>query len=269
MSQPATGPGSVSTRRSSRACALLAAWGSAWLHGDVGFDDVLDAVAEKGIPFASGPGFEPGTLHPVSAVLADLRRRGAPYLRLALPVPGDVRGLAGSVAFRATALEAGQAVFGADVALTCRLAPATPSSAARALIWWRDTIGPRSQPDRPDPISVAEAERDLAEAIRETATEFARRGSSSWLTDVAPALSNARRAGEPLNLPATHPSRAVRMIAQAERLSAVLHVVDADTTGELTAAAAAGKAAALGPLRTAVRRALLAGYNAAAEVSAG
>ena len=61
----------------------------------------------------------------------------------------------------------------------------------------------------------------------------------------------------------------MRLIAQAERIAAVLQVVDADQTGELTAAGAAERAAVLAPLRVAVRRALLAGYNAAAEVAAG
>ncbi|HEX4729000.1 MAG TPA: hypothetical protein VH298_14445, partial [Jatrophihabitans sp.] len=68
---------------------------------------------------------------------------------------------------------------------------------------------------------------------------------------------------------ASHPPRGVRLIAQAERLTAVLAVVDSDDTGPLTAAAHAERAALLAPLRLAVRRALLAGYNAPVEVAAG
>jgi hypothetical protein len=132
------------------------------------------------------------------------------------------------------------------------------------LIWHRAEVSELP----PDPISMADAEHDLTESIRETASLFARRGLTSWLTDIAPALSDARRAGERLHLPASHPPRAVRLIAQAERLSAVLTVVDSDDTAQLTAAAVAERAHALSPLRLAVRRALLAGYNAAAEVSA-
>ena len=49
----------------------------------------------------------------------------------------------------------------------------------------------------------------------------------------------------------------------------MLTVVDSDDTGQLTARAVTERDQALAPLRLAVRRALLAGYNAAAEVSAG
>lgn len=246
-----------------RRCAQLAAWGSAWLAGAAAFDDVLDAVTGSG-RHVGGPGFGPGP-NPVGAALAEWKRAGTSVLTLALPVPGDVRGLAGPASFRDAALRAGEAVYGRDFGLTVLAGRDTPSSAGRELIWHRAEVSELP----PDPVSMADAEHELTESIRETASLFARRGVTSWLTDIAPALSDARRAGERLHLPASHPPRAVRLIAQAERLSAVLVVVDSDDTAQLTAAAAAERDQALAPLRLAVRRALLAGYNAAAEVSAG
>jgi hypothetical protein len=253
---------------SQRRCAQLAAWGSAWLSGAVSFDDVLDAVngpTDEGgetVRQVAGAGFEPGSAHPVGAALTDWRRAGATVLRLALPIPGDVRGLAGPVGFRGAALASGQAVFGTGFGLTVVRGRDTPSSAGRELVWERA----EADEPRPDPISMSEAEHDLTEAIRETASELARRGSASWLGDVAPQLSDARRAGERLHLPYSHPARAVRLIAQAERLSAVLKLVDRDHTGEITAAGMTERVQTLAPLRIAVRRALLAGYNAAAEL---
>ena len=246
-----------------RRCAQLAAWGSAWLAGAASFDDVLDAVTGSG-RHVGGPGFGPGP-NPVGAALAEWKRAGTSVLTLALPVPGDVRGLAGPLSFRTAALSAGQAVYGRDFGLTVLAGRDTPSSAGRELIWHRAEVSEL----RPDPVSMADAEHDLAESIRDTASLFARRGVTSWLTDITPALSDARRAGERLHLPASHPARAVRLIAQAERLSAVLVVVDSDATAQLTAGAVAEREQALAPLRLAVRRALLAGYNAAAEVAAG
>ncbi len=246
-----------------RRCARLAAWGSAWLAGTAAFDQVLDAVGDDG-RHVGGPGFDTSGVHPVGGALADWKRAGTPALRLALPVPGDVRGLAGPPELRSVALQAGQAVYGYDFGLSCLPGRPTPSSAGPELVWHR---GPVSELP-PDPLSIAEAEHELAEAIRETASELARSGVSSWLSDIAPALSEARRAGERLHLPASHPPRAVRLIAQAERLSAVFAVLDHDSTGPLTAAAVAERARTLAPLRTAVRRALLAGYNAPAEVAA-
>jgi hypothetical protein len=248
---------------SDRRCAQLAAWGSAWLQGAASFDDVLDAVASQSRHVA-GPGYSPTSVHPVGTALTDWKRAGSNALRLVLPVPGDVRGLAGPGPFQTTALATGEAVYGVDFGLTCLAARDTPSSAGPEVIWHRGEVSELP----PDPISLSDAEHDLTEAIRDTASLFVRRGAASWLTDIAPALSDARRAGERLDLPSSHPPRAVRLIAQAERLSAVLVVVDADGTGELTATAMQERATALAPLRVAVRRALLAGYNAAAEVAA-
>jgi hypothetical protein len=225
-----------------RRCARLAAWGSAWLAGTVRFDQVLDAVAGSGRQ-VGGPGFDRAGVHPVGAALTDWKRAGTAALRLALPVPGDVRGLAGPAELRTAALQAGQAVYGNEFGITVLAGPSTPSSA-----------GPEHQ---------------LAEAIRDTASDFARRGATSWLSDIAPELSDARRAGERLHLPASHPPRAVRLIAQAERLTAVFAVVDRDDTGPLTATEVGERSQALAPLRLAVRRALLAGYNAPVEAAAG
>jgi hypothetical protein len=247
-----------------RRCAQLAAWGSAWLAASVSFDDVLDAVIVDG-RHRPGRGFSAATASPVGAALADWKQAGTTTLRLALPRPGDVRGLAGPAEFRDAALAAGEAVYGDSFGLTIEVGRDTPSSAGRELYWHRGEVDDRVL----DLISLADAEHDLTEAIRETASLFAQRGVTSWLSDITPALSDARRAGERLHLPASHPPRGVRLIAQAERLSAVLAVVDADDTGELTAAAMHDRAIALAPLRIAVRRALLAGYNAAAEFAAG
>jgi len=244
-------------------CARLAAWGSAWLAGTANFDQVLDAVAGRGRQ-VGGPGFEQSGVHPVGVALTDWKRAGTPALRLALPVPGDVRGLAGPPALRDVALQAGQAVYGNQFGVTVLTGPPTPSSAGPEVVWHR---APATDPP-PDPLSLADAEHELTEAIRETASDLARRGATSWLSDIAPALSDARRAGERLHLPASHPPRAVRLIAQAERLTAVFAVVDCDDTGPLTAAAAAERSEALAPLRLAVRRALVAGYNAPLEVTA-
>lgn len=250
-----------------RRCAVLASWGSAWLAGNVSFDEVLDAVG-RGMRDRAGWGFEAVELNPVGTALMDFRRAGAQVLTLALPVPGDVRGLAGSAPFRAQALAAGEAVFGTGYGVTVAVGPEVATSAGREVVWHRTEITDLSELAR-DPVSMADAEHDLAEAIRDTASIFAQRGAATWLSDIAPALSDARRSGERLNLPSSHPQRGVRLVAQAERLAAVLAVVDADDSGELNNHAANDRRIALAPLRIAVRRALLAGYNSPAEVAAG
>ncbi|CAA9285917.1 MAG: hypothetical protein AVDCRST_MAG41-3975, partial [uncultured Corynebacteriales bacterium] len=60
-----------------------------------------------------------------------------------------------------------------------------------------------------------------------------------------------------------HDGRAVRLLAQAERLAAVLDLAGADAPGgAVNGTEARARAAALRPLVTAVRRARLAAYNA-------
>jgi hypothetical protein len=241
---------------SHRRCAQLAAWGTAWLSGTVAFDSVLDAMGSRE-RHRPGTGFAATELHPVGTVLTEWRRAGAVNLTLVLPVPGDVRGLPGSPEFQQLALDGGQAVVATGCALTCVLGPATPSSAGRE-VWWHQASDTGAVADF---VDLADAEHELKEAIRITASELAQRGTSSW-AEVPPALSEARRAGERLNLPDSHPARAVRVVAQAERMSALLALADADGGSELTSTGAQERAAALAPLRIAVRRALLAGYNA-------
>src|SRR6185312_9934224 len=119
-----------------RRCARLAAWGSAWLAGAASFDQVLDAVAGRG-RVIGGAGFDSPGVHPVGVALADWKRAGTPALRLALPVPGDVRGLAGPAEFQDAALRAGQAVYGTDFGVTVLVGPETPSSAGREVVWQR------------------------------------------------------------------------------------------------------------------------------------
>jgi hypothetical protein len=70
------------------------------------------------------------------------------------------------------------------------------------------------------------------------------------------------RRGSTPDLPPGHDGRAVRLLAQADRLSAVLDLAAVDPGGSVTGAGARARDEALRPLHTAVRRARLAAYNA-------
>src|SRR5829696_4316588 len=111
------------------ASVTMTVWTSAWLHGVVAADDVLDALvpwAELHEVVAADEATaeqldlpEP-TAVPVSPamLLAALRRGGAVTARLVLPVAGDVRGLGSPRgAFGADGLRAGQAVVLPDAEL--------------------------------------------------------------------------------------------------------------------------------------------------------
>src|SRR5262249_49551248 len=86
-------------------------------------------------------------------------------------------------------------------------------------------------------------------------------GGDSAVGDVSAELASARRAGERLNLPPGMPARAVMLVAQAERLAAVLKIAGIDTCAP-AGSNAERRARSLAPLVAAVRRARVAGYNA-------
>jgi hypothetical protein len=253
-------------------CGSLAAWASAWLAGSAAFDDVLAAAASAPlVPAMASLGslvpagsmgaqrVDPERSAPLGEILIEWRRAKA-SVRVALAVPGDVRGVPGPADFKTAAIDAGQAVFGAGIGIVPLIVDHRPSSAPPTLVWQRYDV----QTAAPDFISVTDAQHDLTEAIRDCASALvaAQLAGSAALS---PALSDARRAGEHVDLPPGFPPRAVALIAQAERMAAVLAVagIGAHELGGAVGAAAE-RARTLAPLVVAVRRARLAGYNAIA-----
>jgi hypothetical protein len=247
-------------------CGPLAAWAGAWLRGTVAFDDVLTAAsvgaaAPALATSAAGPVVRAGGGSPDEgrpAALGEILiawRQARAEVRLVLPVAGDVRGLPGPAGFRTAAIEAGQAVVGAGVGTVPVLVDHRPSSAPPTLTWHRYEVADSSE----DFVSISDAQYELTEAIRECASSLARidLGSVDVPVDLGDELTSARRAGERINLPPGFPPRAVALIAQAERMAAVLTLA-----GATMPAVPDTRTEALAPLVTAVRRARLAGYNA-------
>lgn len=233
---------------------------SAWFEGSVGPDEVLDAVTLDDAPHqVSGLGLD---LVPLRDVLA-MWRREAMLPRLVLPVPGDVRGVPGPTPFRAAALEAGEAVCTRTLGLVPDVTEYWPSSAPTSVVWHAYTVDAVA----PDYVQLADVSFELAAAIREAASALIAADVAGSPSDIGSALSDARRAGEKLNLPPNYPSRAVALLSQAERLHAVLELAASDPEGgAIDRFGMSARARALRPLDTAVRRARLAGYNAGAEV---
>lgn len=233
----------------------------AWLDGRVASDEVLRATTGSDAPHQVGGLGAGAELMPLSEVLIGWRRTGG-SVRLVLPVAGDVRGLPGPAALRSAALEAGEAVCGAGLAIVPTVIDYAPSSAPSTVLW--QAFETESAPA--DFIGVADAQYELTTAIREAASALSAADVAGWIDDIADALHDARHAGESLNLPPGYPARAVALLAQAERLQAVLDLAAQDPTGgaiDRTGISARGDA--LRPLAHAVRRARLAGYNALAD----
>jgi hypothetical protein len=179
-----------------------------------------------------------------------------------LPVAGDVRGLPGPANFREAALDTGEAVIGGGVGVVPEIVDYAPSSAPTTVLWRAFQIEPLPI----DHISVTDAQYDLTTAIRDSATALSAADVAGAVDDIAESLHTARRAGERLNLPPGFPPRAVALVAQAERLQAVLDLAFSDPSGgAIDRTGIAARASALRPLATAVRRARMAGYNAEAR----
>jgi hypothetical protein len=240
-------------------CGPLAAWTSAWFTGRVSVDQVVDAVTGSDAPHQVGglPAFDV-ELVPLREVLVTWRRAGGP-VRALLPVAGDVRGLPGPALFRSAALDRGEAAAGTGLGIVPQVVDNSPSSAPPTLLWQAFV----TEPAPPDHQSLEEAQYELTTAIRESASALSAADVAGWMDDIADTLHDARRAGERLNLPPGFPPRAVALLAQAERLQAVLDLAFADPTGgAIDRTGIAARTDALRPLATAVRRARLAGYNA-------
>jgi hypothetical protein len=249
----------VSSLQSGTRSGRLAAWSAAYFAGRVSLDQVVDAVSEDDAPHrVSGLAFDGAPLHELLATW----RRGGAAVRAVLPVAGDVRGVPGPAAFRAAALEQGEAVLGPGLGIVPEIIDHYPSSAPTSVTWQVFAV----EPVPADHISVADAQYDLTTAIRESASALSAADVAGGVDDIAEALADARRAGEHLHLPPGHPTRAVALLAQAERLQAVLELAFSDPAGgAIDRMGMAARTSALKPLATAVRRARLAGYNAEAR----
>ncbi|HVQ91540.1 MAG TPA: hypothetical protein VMU51_10935 [Mycobacteriales bacterium] len=255
---------------------VLAAWASAWLAGEAAYDDVVAHATGRdephrvvGLPGADGLPGEPGAEAPLGWALTVLRERSPDGVRVVLPVPGDPRGLppggpgapAGSAAFAAAAMAAGEAVVGRGIGLAPTVTEhGSPLGSKTISVRW--TLYPIGEPT-PDPLTVAEAEHDLTEALRTAATALTALEVASWRPELAGELARVRRKPAAPDLPPGHDARAVRLLAQADRLSTVLDLAAADDPGgAVTSQDARDRSEALRPLITAVRRGRCAAYNA-------
>jgi len=249
--------------------AQLVAWGNAWLAGRAGLDDavsevergtgphVVGAVAE-GLPFEAG-----ATLR---SALARLRSRGLAGFRLCLPVPGDPLGLVGEAELNKAAIDAREAVLMRLEQGRIGLVPREDRRGSSYVgVEW--TPYPAADTD-PEPVPLADAEHRLQTAIRESAALFGQVDDiASWGPEVGKALADLRdadRAPTP-GLAPGYPQRAHRIAAQADRLAVVVRLADGDEGRGLSSTQMQSRREALRVLDSAVRRARVAAYGAAAD----
>ena len=246
----------------------LAAWGNALLAGFASPDDaVLAIVGEDAVHRVEGL---PGESAPVGLTLAlgRLRTLGVTGLRVALPAPGHPLGLSGPPEFNARALEAEEAVVchGAAFGLVPEVHEAGPEGDVHVEVVWH-CLPVREAPPADVP-SLGEAERELAEALRE-ATEALTRLDVAGSGPVAQAALEAYRAraeaGRRLLAPG-YPPRAVRVLELAQRVGTLIALAGAGGHGgAVSASEMAARGEALRPVERTARRAQVAAYNSVVE----
>ncbi|MFF9542726.1 hypothetical protein ACF1B4_03950 [Streptomyces albidoflavus] len=248
---------------------LLAAWGNALLAGLVSPDDAASAIVGEdarhrvvGLP--DWP--EPAGL---TLALGRLRSLGATGFRVALPMPGHPLGLSGPPEFNERAMEAEEAVVtvGAGLGLVPEVAVAGPEGDVHVEVVWH-CLPVREAPPADVP-SLGEAERELAQALRE-ATEVLARLDVAGSGPVAEAALDAYRArahaGAKDALAPGYPQRAVRVLELADRVALLVELAGSSGHGgAVSAAEMAARAEALRPVERTARRAKVAAYGAATE----
>ncbi|MFD4179400.1 MULTISPECIES: hypothetical protein [Streptomyces] len=247
---------------------LLAAWGNALLAGLVSPDEAaLAIVGEDAVHRVEGL---PGEAGPVGLTLAlgRLRGLGATGFRVALPAPGHPLGLSGPPDFNARALEAEEAVvaYGVPYGLVPEVTEAGPAGDLHVEVVWR--VLPVREAPPADVPSLGEAERELAEALRD-ATAVLSRLDVAGSGPVAEAAMDAYRAraerGRDVLAPG-YPPRAVRVLEMAQRVGLLVSVAyENGHGGAVSASEIAARGEALRPVERVARRAQVAAYNAYVE----
>jgi hypothetical protein len=246
----------------------LTAWGNALIAGLAAPDDVADEViAGDTVHRVSGMPGEPAPVG-LTLGLGRLRALGVTGLRLALPVPGHPLGLSGPPDFNARALAAGEAVVavgGPPLGLVPEVREAGPRGDVHVEVEWH-CLEVRQGPPADVP-SLGEAERELAEALRE-ATAALTKLDVAGSGPAAQAALDAYRAraerGREVLAPG-YPPRAARVLELAQRVAALVAIATGEHGAAVSASEIAARADLLRPVERTARRAQVAAYNAYVE----
>lgn len=269
----------------------LSVWTNAWLAGQAAPDDVLDALSDwapvhsvaaydavaagrTGLPWPDIDGTGAMTLLQTVRTATGSRTAGGwsgqPSLALALPVPGDVRGLPARSQFQADALDVGEAVLlrGAD-GTAIGLVPTFECDDDE------DTDGPGYPPillwsvySLPefavcDHIDLGEAEYTLRSAVRSAAEALTGMSLSAGGDDPRALVEEILEANSHHRLPDHAPDRAVRVLSTAAHVDAIITVSSGVAPiGAQSASEARIADSALRPLASVVRAARAAAVSA-------
>jgi hypothetical protein len=257
----------------------LAAWGTAVLGGRAPVEAAVRAVTLDDEPHTVTSaedllGLPGGT--GLAAVLGRLTDLGVPGLRVVLPAPGDVAGLPGPPPVNSAAVAAGECVltepvaqgWAADLAAPLALVPEVTAFGSAwepgAMVEWAVH---RVNPPRVTVVgSLAEAERQLREALVAATETLARLDVARWRDDAADRVAAVRDGSLPTGaLPPSAPGRTARVLAMAARVRAIVELAAEDDGAAVSGYEAQQRSAALRDLDGVSRRALAAAVNGMLE----
>ncbi|MGQ7351179.1 hypothetical protein ACUN7V_10995 [Quadrisphaera oryzae] len=275
--------------------ARLAAWGSALLSGRtdpatavravVGSDEPHGVTGGEPLPGwqDTGPAGSPGAPGdpggaPLAQLFAGLASAGARCLRVALPAPGDPAGLPGPAEFSAEAVEAGEAVLVdgelllldgvGRLGLVPHVSWFGSAWEPGAEVTWR--VFPTWSPKAPDGTTLADADRSLRTGLTEATRVLAGLDVARWRDDAADRITAVRDGALATSeLPPGCPDRAVRVVASAARVRAIVELASEDDGAAVSSSEALERARSLREVDGVARRALAVAVNAAAAELAG
>jgi hypothetical protein len=272
----------------------LSVWANAWLAGQAAPDDVLDALSQwaprhsvtaydsvaadcTGLPWPDVTDAGAVSLLQTLRTAAGTRAMTEPTLSIALPIPGDVRGLPAGTTFQRDAITAGEAVIvvperGSPIGLVPDFEyedgddddpDFEDAPELRALSWTVYSLPTAPIPDHAD---LGEAEYALRSAVRSAADalEALRAGGSGIDVDdprglVEQVLESARLH----QAPDLAPERALRVLENAAHVDAIITVsAGLMPIGHQSSSEAQIATDALRPLAGVVRSARLAAVSA-------
>ncbi|MDH6578513.1 hypothetical protein [Kitasatospora sp. MAP5-34] len=241
----------------------LTAWGNALLGGFAPPDNAAAAVLgdDETHRVTGLPGDPAGELHGLTWALGRLRVLGVTGLRLALPSAGHPIGLTGPAEFNTRAMAAGEAVLalGLPLGLVPEVEVFGPAGDQAVTVLWRCSVVNDSPPA--DVPSLHEAERELADGLRETTLLLTKLDVAGAGPEALRALEAYRRRGHAELLAPGYPPRAVRVLESARQISALLSIALSGHGAAVSASEMTARREALAPLQRVARRAQVAAYN--------
>jgi hypothetical protein len=253
---PATDAATRTTRRSTR----FVAWVRAWRAGLVPFDELADEIAgDEEHLVADAPGT--WTDVPLPQGLPIFAKVHPDDVRLVLPAPGDPRGLPGPGPLTGAALLAGEAVMTPTFGVVPEVRRHTSGSGVVfETVLWR--VHPVENYRPVFQLGAAEAEGELSHALGEATAQLTKLDVAQWKPELAGALQALRRPESTATLPVGFDPRARRLFARASILDQVLALAGTNAPGgAVNTYEAQQRDAALRPLTTACRQALVAACN--------